>query len=67
MVQGHARYDKSRLEKEQIWDTLESISIEAKELGEQVTDGPSNYLASGKRSNHRRFGRLSYELELETI
>ena len=47
MLQGHARYGKSGLEAEQLWDTHESSSLEAKELGEQVTDGPRIYLASG--------------------
>ena len=36
-----------RLEAEQSWDAHESTSLEAKELGEQVTDGLEIYLASG--------------------
>ena len=47
MLKGRTRYGKSRLEVEQPWDAHESNSLEAKELGMQVTDGPRNYLESG--------------------
>ena len=29
------------------WDVRQYVSLEAKELGEQVTDGPMIYLPSG--------------------
>ena len=47
MLQGRARYGKSKLEAEQLWDAHEFVSLEAKELWEQVIDGPMIYLASG--------------------
>ena len=37
----------SGLKAEQPWDTRESARFEAKELGDQVTDGLEIYLASG--------------------
>ena len=40
MVHGSAKHGKSGLEAEQSWDAHESTSLEAKELKEQVTDGP---------------------------
>ena len=47
MLQEHARHEISKLEVEQPYDTCELVGLEAKELGEQVTDGPGIYLASG--------------------
>ena len=39
MLQGHARYGKSRLEAEQPWNVRQSTSLEAKVLREKVTYG----------------------------
>ena len=47
MLQGRTRYGKSELEAKESWDTCQFASLEANELGEQVTDGPRIYLASG--------------------
>ena len=47
MLQECTRYGKSRLEANQPWDTREFASLEAKELGKQVTDGLRIHLASG--------------------
>ena len=46
MLEECTRYGKSKLEVEQPWEAREFASLEAKELGEQVTDGPRIYLAS---------------------
>ena len=47
MLQGRARHEMPGLEAEQPWDTRESTSLEAKEFGEQVTDGAKIYFESG--------------------
>ena len=39
------RLEEFGLRVEQLWDVSESASLEAKELREQVTDGPEIYLA----------------------
>ena len=46
-MQGRTRLEESRLGAVLLWDTRQSISLEAKELGEQVTDRPWIYLARG--------------------
>ena len=47
MLQGRARHEMSELEIEYLWVTHESVSLETKELGEQVTDELGIYLTSG--------------------
>ena len=46
-MQGRARLGESGLGLELMWDTRQFASLEAKELKEQVTDGPEIYLARG--------------------
>ena len=46
MLQGRARYEMFRLEAKHSWDARESVSLKAKELGEQVIDGYGIYLVS---------------------
>ena len=46
-MQGRDRHEMSGLEVEQPWDSCESAGLEAKELGEQVANGPELYLESG--------------------
>ena len=45
MLKECTRYEKSKLEAEQPWDRREFSSLEAKDLGGQVTDGSRIYLA----------------------
>ena len=47
MLQGSAKHGKSGLQAKQPRDARESTILEAKELGEQVTDGPRIYLENG--------------------
>ena len=46
-MQGRARLEESGLGLELSCDTHQSTSLEAKELKEQVIDGPKIYLARG--------------------
>ena len=43
-MQGRARLGKLGLGIELTWDTRQCASLEVKELGEQVTDGPEMIL-----------------------
>ena len=47
MVQGRNKLGMSELGVELSWDARQSASLEAKELEEQVTDGPKMILAKG--------------------
>ena len=47
MLKGRAIDEMFELETKQSWDERDSAGLEAKEIGEQVTDGLGIYLASG--------------------
>ena len=47
MLQGHAKHGTFGLGAKLMWDARQFASLKAKELVEQVTDGPKIYLARG--------------------
>ena len=50
-----------RLRVELIWDARQLASLEAEELGEQVTDGPKMIFGKRIKIKSRRFGLQSYK------